>query len=209
MTSVKESLKQPVFQQYALELVFPILGYLFFGWSFLIIVLFYLIDQFGNQVNFFARLRFVQTLYLPKKKWIFPLAIILFCIVLTIELSWIYNLFSNSIYDCTTLFFHEELYDFLISEFWLFLPILIIANYFKDKMTFYKTDLPYQESPEKMVITNWIGLVSTFLLITFVYGIWLIYKPAHIWLIVAIALLKLLYDVLIISFLKSRFLKVV
>lgn len=207
MTEIKNPIKNPLFQQYALELLFPILGYLFFDWSFLVIVLFYLVDQLGNQVNFFARLRFVQTLYLPKKKWIFPLSIFIFCIVLTAELGWLYSLFSGSIYDCTTLYFHEALIDFLVSEFWLFLPILIAANYFKDKLTFYKTELPYKESPEKMIIFNWINFLSALLLIGSIYMIWLMFKPAFIWLIILIAILKLSYDLLMFPFMKKHFLK--
>lgn len=190
-----------------MELLFPIIGFLFFDWSFLIIVLFYLVDQLGNQVNFFARLRFVQTLYLPKKKVLFPLALGIFSILFLIELFLLYPLFLNYLYDCQPGFLHSELIDFLKQEFWLFLPLLIFANYLKDKMAFYKTDLPYKESPEKMLILNSIKIISAFGLVALIWALWLIFKPSAIWLIIIIAGLKLLFDTIIFSFFKTRFFK--
>ena len=188
-------------------MLFPIVGYLFFVWSFLLIVLFYLVDQLGNQVNFFARLRFVQTLYLPKKKWLFPVTIFGFLFIFIVEMVVIFGLFYTYLYDCQTVFLYSELMDFLLQELWLFLPVLVLANYLKDKMTFYKTDLPYQESPEKMMALNSLKLVSVFLLIIIVLMFWYIFKPSSIWLILLIAGLKLLFDLAIFPFFKRHYFK--
>ena len=198
MNQFLQTIKNPIFQQYSLELLFPIVGYLFFDWSFLLIVLFYLVDQLGNQVNFFARLRFVQTLYLPKKKWLFPVTIFGFLFIFIVEMVVIFGLFYTYLYDCQTVFLYSELMDFLLQELWLFLPVLVLANYLKDKMTFYKTDLPYQESPEKMMALNSLKLVSVFLLIIIVLMFWLI---------LLIAGLKLLFDLAIFPFFKRHYFK--
>ena len=207
MNQFLQTIKNPIFQQYSLELLFPIVGYLFFDWSFLLIVLIYLVDQLGNQVNFFARLRFVQTLYLPKKKWLFPVTIFGFLFIFIVEMVVIFGLFYTYLYDCQTVFLYSELMDFLLQELWLFLPVLVLANYLKDKMTFYKTDLPYQESPEKMMALNSLKLVSVFLLIIIVLMFWYIFKPSSIWLILLIAGLKLLFDLAIFPFFKRHYFK--
>ncbi len=205
MIDLRKQLKNPINQQYLLELLFPILGYLFFDWSFLIIVLFYLVDQLGNQINFFARLHFVQKLHLPKVKWIFPISIFIFLVLFNTELLWLFNLFTTEVYDCTESFFWGEMNDFLRNEFWLFMPLLIVANYFKDKMTFYKTDAPYQETPLKMVVFNMLAIVFIFFQILLIYSIWLWFKPSFLWMIILIAISKLLFDVLIFPKFKETF----
>ncbi|MDX1349199.1 MAG: hypothetical protein R3279_03065 [Putridiphycobacter sp.] len=202
--AIKHVLKNPAVQQYALELLFPIIGYLFFGWSFLVIVLFYLVDQLGNQINFFARLKFVQKLFLPRKNWLFPVMIVNFVILFCIELLWLNYLFKEELYNCQAYFYRSELVDFFYNEFWLFLPLLVLANYFKDKMTFYKTDLPYQISPHNMSIFNVISIIGTFALIAFVYAVWINLKPSVLFIIIVVAILKLGFEVMILPALKNR-----
>lgn len=205
--SLKKHLKNPVYQQYALELLFPIIGYVFFGWSFLIIVAFYLVDQLGNQVNFLARLKFVQKLFLPKRNWLFPSMLAIFILLYAIELVWINDLFKTELYNCQFNFYFDELKSFIYEEFWLFLPLLVLANYLKDKMTFYKTDLPYQTSPLKMSLFNVIGLISSFIPILGVYFIWLAFKPSELLIIMVIAIVKLIYDGFLLPEMKRRFFK--
>ncbi|MFK8045678.1 MAG: hypothetical protein AB8B72_09290 [Crocinitomicaceae bacterium] len=204
---MNSALKNPTIQQYGLEFLFPIVGYLLFDWSFLLIVLFYLVDQLGNQINFFARLKFVEKLFRPKKKWLFPLAIGIFIVLFSAEIALISHFFLRYIYDCQTSYFYEEINSFLIGEFWLFLPLLILINYFKDKMTFYKTELPYQESPDKMLIINLLSIFSVFVLVALVFIGWMFLKPAIVIIVILIAVLKLLNDAFILPQFKVRYFK--
>jgi len=207
MRKLTTALKNPTIQQYGLELLFPIVGYLFFDLSFLLVIFFYLVDQLGNQINFFARVSFVENLFRPKLRWLFPAAIFLFVVLFVAEIILIGLFFKNNIYDCQSTFFASEIKSFFLKEFWLFLPLLVFLNYFKDKMTFYKSDLPYQESPQKMVIFKSISIFNAFALIGFIYVIWLLLKPAIIIILILVALFKLLNDAFLVPELKVRYFK--
>jgi len=199
-------IKNPNVQQNALELLFPIIGFLFFDWSLLVIILFYLTDQLGVEFTFWARLKFVQKLFLPKIKWLFFIVVIGFILFFTIEIISIGYVFTHEKFDCSILYFWLEFNQFLKQEFLLFLPALLFLNYFKDKMTFYKSNQPYQISPKRLIVFQFITYISRLILIGLMIIVWYSFKPSDIWFVLLIPIFKLVFDVGILPFFKQKFL---
>ncbi len=200
-------LKNQNVQQNALELLFPIVGFVFFDWSFLIIILFYLTDQIGAEIAFLMRLKFVQKLFLPIKVWLFPTAIALSLTFFILEFYWIQAVFISEKFDCVEPYFWLELKQFLKQEFLFFLPILVFMNYYKDKMTFYKSKLPYENSPERMFAFQVLTFIARFICIALVIALWHIFKWSDLLFVLFIPIIKLSYDAWILPWSKINLFK--
>ena len=188
-------LKNPKVQQYTLELIFPIVGYVFFDWSLLIIIVFYLMDQLGSEVAFWFRLKFVISFMPKKSNALLIFEAFTFTLLYGIGLFWLLHIFMYHIYDCHLYFLRLEWLTFVKGEFLILFPVLFLLHYLKDKMEFYRTDEPYKHLPLPRFKARLVLNVSILAGIFLISGIWLIFKFHEIWLLILIPVLKLANDI--------------
>jgi len=191
------ALKNPKVIQYTLELIFPMIGYFFFDWSLLIIIIFYLMDQFGSEAAAWFRLKFVINIIPESGIGLLLISIVGFLILFGFETYWLYDGFSNHFYDCQAVFFWQELAEFG-GEFLILLPLLFAMHYMKDRVEFYRSDLPFKYDPKHLVVYR-LGLnFVVVLFVIFLSIIWIELKFNEIWLLVIIPMSKLINDLIIL-----------
>jgi hypothetical protein len=195
--SFKTYLKNPLNQQYIAEILFPILGYLFFDWSLLIIVLFYLIDQLAAQILFLKRLHTINQFHQIKNG---PILIMIstfsFIAFFSIELYGLYLAFEK-LSDLTGNCFTEEVLSFIKNELWLLFPLLILVYYMQDKLTFYMPRRFETQSSKNYVLINFIeNCIITILVVIGSYMYQFLTLPDLI-VIALILLIKIAYDILL------------
>lgn len=130
-------LRNPFVQQYLLELLFPIIGYYFFGWGILIIGLYYLIDYLASLVMFVRRGVWVNRFANKKVSLIFILlfAGILLAIYLTVMLVFVQ--FTMTINQQSIQVFLSEMSAAFLSELWFLIPLVFVMYVFKYRFTFF------------------------------------------------------------------------
>ena len=134
---MKEKLKNPFVQQYALEILLPIAGFFFFDWSLTIIGVFYFLDQIASDLVFTRRLKRIgKETGVSNFAALSILALIGFLLIFLIEL-FIFHKYWPGIISQNTPDFYAELWDFTVSELWLLFPLLILMYHLKDTFTFY------------------------------------------------------------------------
>ena len=195
--SFKTYLKNPLNQQYIAEILFPILGYLFFDWSLLIIVLFYLIDQLAAQILFLKRLHTINQFHQIKNG---PILIMIstfsFIVFFSIELYGLYLAFEK-LSDLTGNCFTEEVLSFIKNELWLLFPLLILVYYMQDKLTFYMPRRFETQSSKNYVLINFIeNCIITILVVIGSYMYQFLTLPDLI-VIALILVIKIVYDILL------------
>ena len=195
--SFKTYLKNPLNQQYIAEILFPILGYLFFDWSLLIIVLFYLIDQLAAQILFLKRLHTINQFHQIKNG---PILIMIstfsFIAFFSIELYGLYLAFEK-LSDLTGNCFTEEVLSFIKNELWLLFPLLILVYYMQDKLTFYMPRRFETQSSKNYVLINFIeNCIITILVVIGSYMYQFLTLPDLI-VIALILVIKIVYDILL------------
>jgi hypothetical protein len=195
--SFKTYLKNPLNQQYIAEILFPILGYLFFDWSLLIIVLFYLIDQLAAQILFLKRLHTINQFHQIKNG---PILIMIstfsFIAFFSIELYGLYLAFEK-LSDLTGNCFTEEVLSFIKNELWLLFPLLILVYYMQDKLTFYMPRRFETQSSKNYVLINFIeNCIITILVVIGSYMYQFLTLPDLI-VIALILVIKIAYDILL------------
>ena len=202
--NVSQTLKNPKVLQYVLELLFPIIGYLCFDWTLLIIIIFYLIDQIGAEIAFWFRLRFVQNLFPPKKITFFYATITVFLILFSGQMWFITSVFIDHFYDCNLYYFQLELINFLKQEFWILMPLIIGMHYMKDKMEFYQSKTPYQFPPKILFWEQVVINFSVFLLTVLVALVWVKFMFNEVWIILIIPICKIAFDFLFLPVVKAK-----
>ena len=131
----REKLRNPFVQQYAIEILFPLIGYFFFGWGILLIGVYYLLDRFASQLLFFRRL-----VWMRKKgnesSFYLILSIVLSFIWITIEIvALVYSIHLTQNTALETI--GQEVYAFTLDELWFLFPLVILMYHLKDQFTFY------------------------------------------------------------------------
>ena len=108
--SWKQKLRNPIFQQYALELLLPIIGFFVFNWSLLLIGIYFLIDHLVSQIFFYKRSLFVREYHGAKAG---------IGILIISALAFI-GLFFLEIVVLSTLVLHVQniTLDLLLADFW-------------------------------------------------------------------------------------------
>ena len=191
---IKKELKNPLNQQYIAEILFPFIGYLFFDWSLLIIVVFYLLDQLASQILFYKRLYTINQ-YWNEKNGVFYLliSIVLFVIVFATELYFLNNSFSF-ISDQNGICYVDELQLFSKNELWFLFPFLLLMYHLQDKMLFYMPRKFEHILPKNYTLINLLMNIIIMVLIimaTYIYPKTQLPNIAVIFCIVAV---KLLFD---------------
>ena len=134
---MKEKLKNPFFQQYALELLLPIVGYFFFDWSITIIAIFYFLDQIASDLVYTRKIYKIGAESKAKNHLIISIfTLINFLVIFVAEIALFNNFWPDLISQSRTEFY-AEIWDFTVSELWILFPLLIAVYHLKDLFTFY------------------------------------------------------------------------
>lgn len=133
---MKSKLRNPIVQQYALEIVLPIIGYFFFDWSIAVIIAFYFIDYFCSEIARFRRYHKIRIHWNESpNRWILSLVISL-VVFNTLAYLTMYAMTQAGSSDNSTVHL-DQVSEFFASEGWFILPLVYLANYMKDSLTFY------------------------------------------------------------------------
>jgi hypothetical protein len=132
--SVVEKLKNPKTQQNLLEVILPIAGYLFWDWSLLIIIVFYLIDFLASQCMFNFKLYYAQKHQNNWFKFVLPVSISVF---VTIFIFLMIAIWSSLVSKISEIQLKSELLEFAKDELWLLFPVILLSYYMMDKLQYY------------------------------------------------------------------------
>ncbi|UKN03402.1 hypothetical protein K6119_07725 [Paracrocinitomix mangrovi] len=132
---IKKHLKNPFVQQYIVEIALPLVGYLLFDWTLAVIIAFYYMDFFGSEISRHRRHYKIRA-HWNESMSSFYISIgvsVLVFLALTF-IAWYFLNQSDLITNSTHI---DEIIHFLKNEGWILLPLVYLANYMKDVMTFY------------------------------------------------------------------------
>ena len=193
---MKEKLRNPLIQQYVLEIALPLVGYFFFDWSITIIAVFYLIDFFCAEI---ARNRrvfkvFKNTPNAKQNPFIYSMMAGGF--LFAFSFAWTYwNFEMRYANDLTVMY--TELKEFAREEIWFLLPLVYFVYHMKDVMTFYAPRRFMKRDYQKMV--KYQVLELTILTILIVAGVfcWSFFEIGDIVAMIAFIVLKVGFDILV------------
>ncbi len=191
---LKSRLKNPLVQQYILELLFPLLGYFFFDWSIWIIGVFYLIDHLveqGLSIRRAFRIANYQKIAGFQAK-LFGASFIFIVGYLTEIILLIYLLITSELDTKETL--KEAFYSFAVDELWLLFPLILFAYYWKDQMTFYMPRRFVEYDAITYLRTNLVLNGFILILLTLFGFLWAIFIPLEFIAVIGFVLLKLSFD---------------
>jgi hypothetical protein len=204
--SVKKQLKNPLVQQYVLEILLPLVGYFFFGWSITIIAAFYLIDYFSAEI---ARNRRVYKVFKasnenPLSFFVLSLVVGIILFVAVVWWVWLMLLWHNFDYEqeMTT-----ELITFAKEELWLLLPVVYLVYHFKDTLTFYMPRKFLSYHFQKMVKYQMLELVILAILVFVGSFFWNYLGLDDISALISFVVIKIGYDILVIRKLDSKYIQ--
>ncbi|MEX1001493.1 MAG: hypothetical protein WDZ35_05200 [Crocinitomicaceae bacterium] len=202
--TIKEKLKNPLIQQYLLEIALPVVGYFFFGWSMAIIAAFYFIDFFASEI---ARNRRVYKVYKTNSSnhpsSYFVLSIFAGLALFTVNLLWVWTSIQDIFPEKEQLV--NELTTFAKEELWLLLPVVYLVYHFKDLLTFYMPRRFVKTDYKKMVIYQMVELfILTFLIFIGMF-LWYYFKMDDISVLISFIVLKIGFDILLLQTLTKKY----
>lgn len=200
---LKNQLKNPIVQQYILEIALPLLGYFVFGWHMSVIIAFYFIDFLVSEI---ARHR---RFFKIAKHYNYPLGITAFA---GIALSSIYFMAAVAFASMIVMNpdwqlsaeYQRELAAFFAFEGWLIIPIVYLAYYMKDVMTFYAPRKFVKYDYPKTMRNFQIEVTVMFTLIMFGLYAWYSFAIPDSLAIIGFILVKLVFDFLIAEPLRTK-----
>lgn len=191
---IVEKLKNPKTQQNLLEVILPVAGYLFWDWSLLIIIVFYLIDFLASQSMFNFKLYYAQKQQNNWFKFVLPISISVFLATFTFL---IFAIFSSLVSKVSYVQLKSELLEFTKDELWLLFPLILLSYYMMDKIQYYmprrfmQTDV--KSYSNKNIKSNLIAIVlvviGSLLYPYFIFNDFLI--------VLMIVVVKLIFDIVI------------
>jgi hypothetical protein len=161
----KEKLRNPFVQQYAVEILFPLIGFFFFDWSLVIIAIFYLMDQIGSETSFFRRLARVSAGKKGQVIRIFMWSLFAFLALFTIQCAFLGMIGFNLLQPGTDP--TNEITAFMKEEGWFLFPLVIFMYHFKDQFMFYMPRRYLLYNPMKMQLYR---LVSNLVILVLAVG---------------------------------------
>jgi hypothetical protein len=199
---LKERLKNPLVQQYILEIVLPLVGYLFFGWSIAVIMAFYFMDYLASEI---ARHR---RHYKIKNHWnetsgLFFMAIAISVLVFAFTMLAAYAILMRESAISEVLHI-VEIKEFALDEGWFLLPVVYLAAYMKDVMTFY--------APRRYTKYNYKRTINYYIVEIFVQALlilgglfsWFYFQIPEIPALLIFVVVKILFDQIIVRQLKAK-----
>jgi hypothetical protein len=199
--SFKEKFRNPLVQQYALEIALPLLGYLFFDWTIPVIIAFYFMDYFASEIARNRRHHKILSVQENGEKLKFYLgvfvSIVLFCGASFFAFQ------SLMVAGSDTDLLVVEVIEFGKSEGWYLLPVVYLASHIKDVMTFYapRRYLKYNFSATMKFYS--IEIMLQFMLICTGLYLWAFYKIPDVPALIAFVVVKILFDQLLVKKLRS------
>lgn len=191
--SFQARLKNPFVQQYVLEILFPLIGYFFFDWSIIVIVVFYLVDYFASETAFVFRVKRVARE--KKTNWLgsFILATFVSLIFVSVATLIIYFVFPK-VDGITLEYLTTEVIKFSKEELWFLFPLVILMYLFKDQFTFYMPRRYLNYAANKMIIYR--SLLNGILVFLIIAGflLWTFFSMHEVVAIVVFLVLKLAFD---------------
>ena len=133
---MKTKLKNPIVQQYVLEIALPLIGYFFFDWSIAVIIVFYFMDYLASEISRHRRHFKIFKNSKTENKSLFFIGVGTSLMFYVVSLCW-------AIFNCVLLSKGQkvnhisEMEVFFKEEGWFLLPVVYLAYHFKDVMTFY------------------------------------------------------------------------
>ena len=202
--ALKDKLRNPLIQQYILEIALPLVGYFFFGWTIPVIIAFYFVDYLASEV---ARNRRVYKVFKTQQSQAsitpFFVSVIIALILYTANLFWCWHytliIFQNK------LTVTEELTAFAKEELWLLVPVVYFVYHFKDVLTFYMPRKFMKCDYKKMVRYQMVELVVLTILTFAGMTIWAVFSFSNITVLISFIVLKLGFDILLVRSLKSKY----
>jgi len=194
--NIKDKIKNPQVQQTILEVVFPIAGYLFWDWSLMIIVFFYLLDYFTAQIFFIRRIYFTMAFNNNVKYGIIMSSIFSFLILFLVELLILNDSFVL-LYARLDKSYIQDFFDFVKDQMWLLLPAIGLMYYMTDKMFFY---MPRRFLKIKVKIYALKNLVANIVILFLIAGgkfIFDTFQLPDLIVIIGIVVVKLIFDIYI------------
>lgn len=202
--SVKKQLKNPLIQQYILEILLPIVGYFFFDWSLNIIAAFYLTDYACSEI---ARNRRVYKVYKNKNDhqptW-FGLSLIGGLTLFIFTTWWVWKVLSVQEVDYEPELI-AELTAFAKEELWLLFPIVYLVYHMKDVMTFYMTRKFTKYHYKRMAIYQLIELAILTALVFSGTLLWIYTDMADVPVLISFIVIKIGYDILVARTLEKKY----
>ena len=197
----KTQIRNPKVQQSILEVIFPIAGYLFWDWSLLIIVVFYLFDYLGGQLFYVLRLKRVLNYNNEPAFNMILSAIFSFLLFFSGEVLMLNDSFSF-VYDNLEKSHFQELIKFAKDELWILFPAVLAMYYMTDKMFFY---MPRRFTVLKAKTYGMKNLVANIVILFLIGGgkfLFDVLMPHDLIVIFSIIIVKLLFD----NFIKKKWL---
>lgn len=207
MSQIKNQLRNPIVQQYLIEILFPIVGYYLFGWSIVLIALYYLIDYLVSIVMFFRRLIAINNV---ANQPISLLSIVGSTFVFLILFSVVIGVFFKGLtlsLNIDSAELSNQIYDAFINELWFLTPLVFILYIFKDRFTFY---IPRRFLNFHNKRYLFVELIKSFIIFFGLILFFFFVVKFHInqaWFIPIFVLLKVSFDLVIKLLLTKRTLK--
>lgn len=195
MTSIVERLRNPFIQQYLIEIVFPLLGYFFFGWDILIIGIYYFVDQLCSQIMFYRRALWVKnkgsiegfgTLF-------FILFVPAFLVIFFFEIVWFDYLIAQT-QEMNANQIWEAVLAFGKSELWLLFPVVLLVYHLRDQFTFYMPRRFMNYNFQQMMSYNFLSNMIILILFVLLGVLWMKFTLPNILVISLFLVLKISYD---------------
>jgi hypothetical protein len=200
--TLKEQLRKPLVQQYILEIALPLVGYLFFGWSIAVIISFYFLDYFVSEIARHRRHFKIKTHWNGQNLLFYTALAISVLIFVTAFISAFYILKYEGL--VAKVDHIAEIKDFAVDEGWFLLPIIYLAAYMKDVMTFY-APRRYAKYNFKKTIRNYYSEVSiqSILIIGGLFS-WSYFQIPEIPALLIFVVIKLCFDQLLAKKLRAK-----
>lgn len=190
----RKVLAHPLFQ-YSLELLIPVLGYLFFGWTLPVIIAFYFFDFLGAEFARHRRHKKVMEVNSAAEESVWTTGVIVSAMVFVLTVTLALFLMADMV-GVSGAKPMVEIIEFLKEEGWLLLPLVLFAAHLKDKMTFYMPKKYYDYSFDKLMKNFYLEIVVLLLLISvgLVGYYYLSSKLDGLILLAIFILIKLIFD---------------
>lgn len=193
---LKEKLRNPQVQQTVLEVIFPIAGYLFWDWSLMIIVVFYLLDYVVSQLFFVRRLYYTMKFVNELSYGLILASIFSFLVFYSVELLILNDSFSY-LYTQLNKSHFDELIDFAKDELWMLFPAIVLMYYMTDKMFFYVPRRFLKLNVKIYALKNIIANVMILFLIAIGKFIFDSFQVPDLIVIFGLVISKLIFDIYI------------
>jgi hypothetical protein len=192
-----KQLRNPIVQQYVLEIVFPLVGYFFFDWDILIIGVYYLIDHLCSQIMFFRRAyKANKHAKFPKSTRYLVIAIVIFLVFFSVETIGLGQalMVTESMPLESVL---DSFYTFAKEELWILFPVVLIVYHFKDQLTYYMPRRFMNYDYQRMVFYDLLGGFIILFLLFSGGALWIVFDFSPLLAIIIFVIIKVAYDLTI------------